>query len=70
MKPALVAVSFGTSYPETRKKTIEAVEKKLSQTYPSCDVFRAFTSNKVIKKNQRTRKDNHFDSRSTNATIN
>ncbi len=50
MKPALVAVSFGTSYPETRKKTIEAVEKKLSQTYPSCDVFRAFTSNKVIKK--------------------
>ena len=26
MKPALIAVSFGTSYPETRKKTIGAVE--------------------------------------------
>lgn len=50
MKPALVAVSFGTSYPETRQKTIEAVEKRLSETFSDFDVFRAFTSNKVIKK--------------------
>lgn len=50
MKSALIAVSFGTSYPETRKKTIEAVEEKLAQEYPEFDVFRAFTSNKVIKK--------------------
>lgn len=50
MKPALIAVSFGTSYPETRKKTIEAVEEKLAEKYPELDVFRAFTSNKVIKK--------------------
>ena len=50
MKPALIAVSFGTSYPETRKKTIEAVERKLAEAYPEFDVFRAFTSNKVIKK--------------------
>lgn len=50
MKPALIAVSFGTSYPETRKKTIEAVEEKLAKEYPEFDVFRAFTSNKVIKK--------------------
>lgn len=50
MKPALIAISFGTSYPETRKKTIEAVEEKLAKEYPEFDVFRAFTSNKVIKK--------------------
>ena len=50
MKPALIAVSFGTSYPETRKKTIGAVEEKLAEKYPELDVFRAFTSNKVIKK--------------------
>ncbi len=50
MKPALIAVSFGTSYPETRKKTIGAVEEKLAEKYPDLDVFRAFTSNKVIKK--------------------
>lgn len=50
MKLALIAVSFGTSYPETRKKSIEAVEEKLAKEYPEFDVFRAFTSNKVIKK--------------------
>ena len=50
MKKAIIAVSFGTSYPETRKKTIEAVEEKLAATFPDYDLFRAFTSNKVIKK--------------------
>ncbi|MBO0452145.1 sirohydrochlorin cobaltochelatase [Candidatus Enterococcus murrayae] len=50
MKPALIVVSFGTSYVETRKKTIDVVEKKIAQAYPEFDTFRAFTSNKVIKK--------------------
>lgn len=27
MKKAILVVSFGTSYPETREKTIEACEK-------------------------------------------
>ena len=65
MKPALIAVSFGTSYPETRKKTIGAVEEKLAEKYPELDVFRAFTSNKVIKKDQRARKCNGFNGRTT-----
>lgn len=52
MRKALIAVSFGTSYPETRKKTIEAVEQKLAESFPDHDVVRAFTSNKVIKKIQ------------------
>ncbi len=50
MKKALIAVSFGTSYPETRKKTIEAVEHKLAEAFPEHEVVRAFTSNKVINK--------------------
>lgn len=50
MKKALIVVSFGTSYPETRQKTIEAVEKRMAERFPECDVFRAFTSNMVIKK--------------------
>lgn len=50
MKKALIVVSFGTSYQETRKKTIEVVEKRMAEAFPECDVFRAFTSNKVIKK--------------------
>ncbi|MEG0254148.1 MAG: sirohydrochlorin cobaltochelatase [Vagococcus sp.] len=50
MKKALIVVSFGTSYPETRKKTIEAVENRMIERFPECDVFRAFTSNVVIKK--------------------
>ncbi len=50
MKKAIIAVSFGTSYIETRKKTIEAIEKRLAMEFPDYQVFRAFTSNKVIKK--------------------
>ena len=30
MKKAVLVVSFGTSYNETRKKTIEACERKIS----------------------------------------
>lgn len=50
MKKAIITASFGTSYPETRKKTIEAVENKIRDFFPEFDVFRAFTSRKVIKK--------------------
>lgn len=49
-KKAILVVSFGTSYPETRKKTIEATENKISKAYPDYDIKRAFTSKMVIKK--------------------
>ncbi|CAM3265579.1 sirohydrochlorin cobaltochelatase [Vagococcus fessus] len=48
MKKAILVVSFGTTYPETRKKTIEACEKRIVDAYPDYDVYRAFTSNMVI----------------------
>ena len=48
MKKAILVVSFGTTYPETRKKTIEACETRIAQAYPEYDMYRAFTSNMVI----------------------
>lgn len=44
----VLAVSFGTSYDETREKTIGAVEKALQTAFPEYEVRRAFTSN-IIK---------------------
>ena len=47
-KPVLLAVSFGTSYNETRSLTIDAVEAALQNAYPAYEVRRAFTSQIVI----------------------
>ena len=33
-KKGLLVVSFGTSYPETRKVTIEAIENDLQRAFP------------------------------------
>lgn len=60
MKKAILVVSFGTSYPETREKTIEACEKRVAQEFPEYTVFRAFTSNKIIKK-LKTRDNMHIN---------
>lgn len=49
-KKALLAVSFGTSYNESREKTIGAVERELAYAFPEYDVKRAFTSHMIIKK--------------------
>lgn len=50
MKKAVLVVSFGTSYKETREKTIEACEKKIKDRLKEYDFFRAFTSNMIIRK--------------------
>lgn len=44
----LLAVSFGTSYPESRKKTIGAIEDALEEAFPAYALRRAFTSQVVI----------------------
>ena len=44
----LLAVSFGTSYNDSRDATIGAVEKKLQDEYPDYEVRRAFTSQIII----------------------
>jgi len=47
-KKAILVVSFGTSYPGTRKKTIEACENKIAEQFSDYDIKRAFTSGIVI----------------------
>ena len=47
-KPVILVVSFGTSYRETREKTIEAVEKAMTAAYPDYEIRRAFTSQTII----------------------
>lgn len=50
MKKAILVVSFGTSYNETRKKTIEACENKIKENFEGYDFYRAFTSGMIINK--------------------
>ena len=50
MKKALLVVSFGTSYHETREKTIDICEDKIKNSLKSHDFFRAYTSNMIINK--------------------
>lgn len=49
-KRAILVVSFGTSYNETREATIGAVEKEISASFSDYDVRRAFTSQTIIDK--------------------
>lgn len=49
-KKAVLVVSFGTSYNESREKTIGAVEKKIAEAYPDYEQRRAFTSQTIIDK--------------------
>jgi sirohydrochlorin cobaltochelatase len=50
MTKAILVVSFGTSYKETREKTIDAVEKAVAENFKDWEVRRAFTSKMIIKK--------------------
>ncbi len=47
---AIVAASFGTSFPDVLKKTIEACENDIARAFPEYTVFRVFTSNMIRKK--------------------
>lgn len=53
MTKAIIVVSFGTTYPETRKKTIQACEEAIQKRFSDFQVHRAFTSNVVIKRIKR-----------------
>ena len=49
-KKALLVVSFGTSYPETRSKTIDVIEEMLKEKFPDRTFYRAWTSGMIRKK--------------------
>lgn len=50
MKKAILVVSFGTSYLEPLKNSIENVENKIRNQFKDYNVHRAFTSHMIIKK--------------------
>jgi sirohydrochlorin cobaltochelatase len=47
-KRAILLVSFGTSYADTRAKTIDAIAGKVKEAFPGWEVRQAFTSNIII----------------------
>lgn len=49
-KKAILVVSFGTSYHETREKNIDAIEQAIARAFPEYKVYRAWTSKMIMKK--------------------
>lgn len=49
-KKGILAVSFGTSHADTRKITIDAIEKEMQNAFPDYPLYRAWTSQMIIKK--------------------
>ena len=49
-KKAILVVSFGTSYNDSREATIDAIEAQVKETFADYEVRRAFTSQTIINK--------------------
>ncbi len=49
-KKAILVVSFGTTFPDTLKTTIESTENKIRAAFPDYEVRRAFTSRIIIQR--------------------
>ncbi len=49
-KQAILVVSFGTSHPGTRSRTIDAIEQDIRDAFPESPVYRAWTSKVLIDK--------------------
>lgn len=47
---AILVVSFGTSFNDSRELAIGAIEGAIGQAYPECEIRRAFTSQMIIDK--------------------
>ena len=45
---AILVVSFGTSFADTRKVTIEAIEQLVAETFADYEMRRAFTSHIIV----------------------
>ena len=50
MKKAILVVSFGTSYKDALKNSIEKIENRIKEEFKDYDVFRAFTAHMIIRK--------------------
>lgn len=49
-KQAILVVSFGTSYEETRKVTIDAIEESIQEAFQDFKLYRAWTSKMILAK--------------------
>lgn len=47
---AILVVSFGTSFPQTREKTIDRIEQRMGEAYPDWRIYRAWTSKMIMAK--------------------
>ena len=54
MKKAILVVSFGTSHLDTLRVTIEKAENQIRDHFNDYDIYRAFTSHKIIRKLRET----------------
>lgn len=52
-KKAILVVSFGTSYADTRKVTIDAIEADIAAAFPDYRIYRAWTSKMIVAKLKR-----------------
>ena len=57
---ALLSVSFGTSYEETRAKTIDVVDGKLAADFPDRAFYSAWTSGRIVAKIRKERGEMHY----------
>ncbi len=58
MKKGIIVASFGTTYEETRKLSIESIENMIKEKFEDHLVLRAFTSN-IIRKRLKARDNLH-----------
>ena len=49
-KKAILVVSFGTTHEETRKVTIDAIERDLAQAFPDRRLYRGWTSRMIVRR--------------------
>lgn len=49
-KKAILVVSFGTMYADTRKACIESIEERMGAAFPGYEVRRAFTSRMITRR--------------------
>jgi len=52
---AILVVSFGTSHMDALEKSIERIELHIEEAFPECRVYRAFTSEMILRKLRRTK---------------
>lgn len=48
-KKAVLVISFGTSYEETRKKTLDMIERDIREAFPGYAFRRAYTSPTILR---------------------